>query len=86
MLVQAAILEGQHDEQDASNAVYSSAKGSDHCRKMRTSLNRQFQPQVAFEVEVSMLLSLVVVLAVLLLLLLVCLMKGIGAASLENSV
>ncbi|CAM9784780.1 unnamed protein product [Pylaiella littoralis] len=42
---EAATLEGQHDEEDASNAVNSSAKGSDHCEKMKSSLNRQFQPQ-----------------------------------------
>ncbi|CAM9132644.1 unnamed protein product [Ectocarpus sp. 12 AP-2014] len=42
---EAATLEGQYDEQDASNAVASSTKGSDHCLKMKNSLNRQFQPQ-----------------------------------------
>ncbi|CAM9371140.1 unnamed protein product [Ectocarpus fasciculatus] len=42
---EAATLEGQYDEQDASNAVASSTKGSDHCLKMKDSLNRQFQPQ-----------------------------------------
>eukprot|EP00903_Cladosiphon_okamuranus_P005998 g5918.t1 len=41
----AATLEGQYDETDATNAVTSSTKGSDHCLKMKNSLNRQFQPQ-----------------------------------------
>ena len=43
---QAAVLEGQYDQADAYNAVESIAKGVSHCEKMKSSLNKQFQPQV----------------------------------------
>ncbi|CAM9937642.1 unnamed protein product [Ascophyllum nodosum] len=42
---EAAVLEGQYDQADAYNAVESIAKGVSHCEKMKSSLNKQFQPQ-----------------------------------------